>query len=499
MPPPRYVPEPGGLPVDRLVAKRPRDSRSKECFQSSTSKRGRRLTTPPCALLKEGKIVGLANHTVLIAKDGSERPIDDSAAPILAENGKLRGAVLVFRDITPRRQAEQALRQGEERLRFVMDSMPQKIFTAKANGDVDYFNPQWQKFTGLSFEQIKDWGWTQSVHPDDVAENVRAWKYAVDNGEPFEFEQRFRRADGEYRWHVSRALPQRDTAGRIVMWVGSNTDIHEQRQTADRLRQLAAELSEADHRKDEFLATLAHELRNPMAPIRNGLQLMRLANGQPATIEQARSMMERQLTQLVRLVDDLMDISRITRGRLELRRERVGLADVVSSAVESSRPLIEDMGHKLTLTLPKEPVTVNADPTRLAQVFMNLLTNAAKYTERGGQIRLAAERQGSDVVVSVRDTGIGIAADQLPRIFEMFSQIDRSLEKAQGGLGTGLTLVKRLVEMHGGSVAAQSEGLGKGSEFSVRLPIAIEAAGRRQGGRGGANRREIVASHPDRG
>ena len=382
--------------------------------------------------MKEGKIVGLANHTVLIGKDGSERPIDDSAAPILSEGGEIRGAVLVFRDITPRRETELALRQSAERLRFVMDSMPQKIFTATPSGDVDYFNPQWTKFTGLSFEQIKNWGWTQFVHPDDVAENVRAWKYAIEHGEPFEFEQRFRRIDGEYRWHVSRAVPLRDPAGHIVLWVGSNTDIHEQRQTADRLRQLAAELSEADHRKDEFLATLAHELRNPMAPIRNGLQLMRLANGQAAPIEQARSMMERQLAQLVRLVDDLMDVSRITRGRLELRKEQVRLADVISSAVESSRPLIDEMGHQFTVTLPTEPIVVNADPTRLAQVFMNLLTNAAKYTERRGQIRLTAARQGSDVVVSVRDSGIGISADQLPRIFDMFSQVDRSLEKARG-------------------------------------------------------------------
>jgi CheY-like chemotaxis protein/two-component sensor histidine kinase len=177
----------------------------------------------------------------------------------------------------------------------------------------------------------------------------------------------------------------------------------------------------------------------------------------------------------VRLVDDLMDVSRISRGQIELRRERLTLAAVINSAVETSRVLIEEMGHELKITLPKQPVVIEGDLTRLAQVFMNLMNNAAKYTNRGGHIWLTAECQGSDVVVSVKDNGIGIAADQLPRIFEMFSQVNRSLEKSQGGLGIGLTLVKRLVEMHGGKIEAKSKGPGKGSEFVVRLPVVVEA------------------------
>jgi CheY-like chemotaxis protein len=201
---------------------------------------------------------------------------------------------------------------------------------------------------------------------------------------------------------------------------------------------------------------------------------MRLAGGQAAPVDQVRTMMERQLTQLVRLVDDLLDVSRISRGKLELRRECVELAAVVQSAVETSRPLIELMGHELKVTLPQRPIMVDADLTRLAQVFMNLLNNAAKYTERGGCIRLTAERQGSEVVVSVKDTGIGIAAEQLPHIFGLFAQVDHSMEKSQGGLGIGLTLVQRLVEMHGGSVEVRSEGLGEGAEFVVRLPVVME-------------------------
>ncbi len=583
-------------------------------FNIVNEQTGEAVESPVAKVLRDGVVVGLANHTLLIARDGTRRPIDDSGAPIRAGD-EMVGVVLVFwdvserrraeeerqllasivenspdyigvadaegkpvyvnragmalvglddlaqvrrsalpdyffpeqwaflaevvlpttqrdgrwsgeltfqhfktgaaipvlsavfrvddpatgkpinlatvtRDITERKRAEEQLRENERRLRFVMDSMPQKIFTATPDGDVDYFNPQWSRFTGLSFEQIRDWGWTQFIHPDDVAENVRVWKHAVATGEPFQFEHRFRSADGEYRWHLSRAVALTDDGGRVLMWVGSNTDIHEQRQTANELRRLAADLSEADRRKDEFLATLAHELRNPLAPIRNGLQVMRRAGGDSQAVARVRDMMERQLGQMVRLVDDLLDVSRITRGKLELRKEQVELAAVLGSAVETSRPLIEAAGHRFTVTLPPAPVYLDADLTRLAQVVSNLLTNSAKYTERGGRIRLTAERQGDEAVVTVEDTGVGIPADMLPKVFEMFTQVDRSLEKAQGGLGIGLTLVKRLVGMHGGTVEARSEGYGKGSEFVVRLPVAAavpaeETVRREDAGAGG--------------
>lgn len=235
--------------------------------------------------------------------------------------------------------------------------------------------------------------------------------------------------------------------------------------------QLYRELREADQRKDEFLATLAHELRNPLAPIRNGLQVLKLAGGGGEMVEEARSMMERQLGQMVRLVDDLLDVSRITRNKLELRKERVTLAAVIHSAIETSRPLIEQAGHIFSLTLAPSPVELNADLTRLAQVFSNLLNNSAKYTEPGGHIALTAERDRGEVVVRVQDNGLGIPAEALPRLFQMFSQVDRNMERAQGGLGIGLTLVRRLVEMHGGTVEVYSEGPGRGSEFTVRLPV----------------------------
>jgi PAS domain S-box-containing protein len=240
----------------------------------------------------------------------------------------------------------------------------------------------------------------------------------------------------------------------------------------ERMR-LVRELRENDRRKDEFLATLAHELRNPLAPLRSGLELLNLIGGEDPDVVEIRAMMERQLGQMVRLIDDLLDVSRISRDRVELRRERAALAAIVRNAVETSRPLIEGSGHTLEITGIDDPVLVDGDVTRLAQVFANLLNNAAKYTERGGRIGLAIRRAGGDVIVEVTDSGMGIPRAMLSRVFDMFTQVDTSLERAHGGLGIGLTIVRRLVEMHGGAVEARSDGLGRGSTFSVRLPVAV--------------------------
>ncbi len=229
-------------------------------------------------------------------------------------------------------------------------------------------------------------------------------------------------------------------------------------------------LREQDKRKDEFLATLAHELRNPLAPVRNGLQILKVAgNGEQAS--KIREMMERQLGHMVRLIDDLMDVSRITRGRVELRRERVELRILVDSALEASRPLVESAGHALAVRVPKG-IFLDADPTRMAQVIANLLNNSAKYTPEGGRITLTAERQGPSVLLRVTDTGVGIPAEMLPQVFDMFTQVGRTLDRSQGGLGIGLTLVRRLVEMHGGTVEVESPGPGLGTTFTLHLPVA---------------------------
>ena len=432
------------------------------------------VANPAIRALSEGIIVGLANHTLLITRDGLERPIDDSAAPIRCKDGEIVGCVLVFRDVTERHQAEMRLEASERRLQSVMNAMPQKIFTATPNGDVDYLNPHWSEFTGLSMAELSGWSWAESIHPDDVADNIAAWQQAVSSGEPYLFEHRFRRFDGEYRWHLSRAKALTDEAGKVLLWIGSNTDIHEQKQTANELRDIAAQLSEADQRKNNFLAMLAHELRNPLAPISNALRTVQLFPDDQTTVQSASRVMERQVRQIVRLVDDLLDVSRISHGKIELRRECVELAQIIQMAVETSRPALDAARHQLTVELPSAAVFLDADPMRLAQSFSNLLNNACKYSDPGGCIELTATCEGGEVSVSVKDTGIGIAPDRLNNIFELFTQVDQSQERSHGGLGIGLTLVQQLVGLHGGSVRAFSAGSGQGSEFVVSLPVIAE-------------------------
>ncbi len=724
------------------------------------------VDNPVEKVLRTGVIVGLANHTVLVARDGMERPIDDSAAPIRDESGKMLGVVLIFRDVTDQRRADRELRESEGKLRLLADTIPQLAWMAKPDGDIFWYNRRWYEYTGTTPQQMEGWGW-QAVHdPDVLPQVVERWKKSIDTGEPFDMVFPLKAADGQYHSFLTRVNPLRDEAGGILYWFGTNTDITELRQTREaltiseeRLRlalvagrmgvwdwnirtgdlkwsdsleplhglapgtfggtfdhfqqliypedrglfnaaiqqslessgefyiefrnvwpgggihwiagsgkvfpgkdgqplrmigvgldvtqrkraeqtarfladasaalavlvdfdstlqkvaslavpsfadwatvdlaeadgslrrvsvshvdpakvqlahevhrrfppdphapqgvwtilrtgrseivseiddellvqsikddellritrelglksyigvpltvrgktigvitfinaesghlydetdlavaedlasrtaiaienaQLYGELRDADRRKDEFLATLAHELRNPLAPIRNGLQVMRLSGSENEVVAETRSMMERQLNQMVRLVDDLLDVSRITRDKLDLKKQQVELAAVIHSAIETSRPLIEQAGHTIKVTLPPTAVHLDADLTRLAQVFSNLLNNSAKYTPPGGRIWLIAEGFENEVTVTVRDNGLGIPAQSLPKIFQMFSQVDSNMERAQGGLGIGLTLVRRLVEMHGGTIEARSDGPGQGSEFTVRLPI----------------------------
>ncbi len=583
---------------------------------------------PALRALREGVVVGLANHTLLIAKDGAERPIDDSAAPIRDPQGGVSGSVLVFRDITERKRSEHAL---EERMRLLalsaqigaalvagdtlrvalqhcaealvhhLDGAFARIWTlndasnvlelqASAGmythrdgphgripvgqfkigwiaqerrvhltnavvGDPQISDPEWATREGmvafagfpllvedrlvgvlamfarrplaaytleamsgvakqvalgierkrsaqevtrlLALEQERSGRLREvaaasltinsATSPSSVAGIIRAeaqriidarQSQVVLTGEPFTPPS------------VGLAAPLIGRGGRPLgnIYLAEKTGgpfTEDDRAILAQLAHMAAvaidnarlyeEMREGDRRKDEFLATLAHELRNPLAPIRNSLQVMRFAVDDPSAMEECRAMIERQMLQMVRLVDDLLDLSRISRGKLELRVERTDLDAVLNSAIETSQPLIDEHEHKLVVQLPPAPVPLDADPVRLAQVFLNLLNNAAKYTRRGGRIELSAQRQGDRVTVRVRDNGVGVAAEMLPCIFEMFTQADRSLERAHGGLGIGLTLVRRLVEMHAGSVEVHSEGAGKGSEFVVVLPVATRA------------------------
>ena len=276
------------------------------------------------------------------------------------------------------------------------------------------------------------------------------------------------RADGTVLYVQNDVEPLYDAAGNVCGCVSVCVDMTERRRVEDMLR-------ESDRRKDEFLATLSHELRNPLAPIRNALEVMRRASGDARLTESALSIMERQFHQLVRLTDDLLDVSRITRNRMELRPQTIDIRAVLQSAIESTQPMMDLAGHQVQIVMPEAPLWVHADFTRLAQAFGNLLNNAAKYTDRGGSITVAARAEGADSVVTITDSGVGLAADQLPHIFDMFVQLKQLPEQTRGGLGIGLTLARRLVELHGGQLLASSAGPGQGTTLTVTLPKAVGA------------------------
>jgi PAS domain S-box-containing protein len=357
------------------------------------------------------------------------------------------------------------VRQREQQLLFVMDAMPQKVFSASPDGVAEYCNPQWSEYTGLTSQAILGGLWVDAVHPEDRREGAVRWARAMRSGDTFVFEHRMRRYDGVYRWHISRAVPQRDVNGKIVLWVGSSTDVHELKVAQEALR-------EADTLKDEFLATLAHELRNPLAPLVTSTEIL-AHSGDPAATDQARGTIRRQIGHMVRLVDDLLDVSRATRNVLQVRKEQTTLSSIITAAVETVRDAAEGAEQKLTVELPDEPIHLHADPVRLTQVFSNLLNNACKYTPKGGSISVSAQLAEDEfVVVRVRDTGIGIPPDKLSHVFGAFARIDRDVgDERPRGLGIGLALARRVVDLHGGSVVAESAGEGSGSEFIVRLPV----------------------------
>jgi signal transduction histidine kinase len=368
-------------------------------------------------------------------------------------------------------RAEFASRKSELELRRLLEKLPAAAYTCDCDGLITFFNRHavqlWGREPKLNDPVDRFCGSFRLFSPaGDPISHAQCWmaRTLLENAEYNGHEIVIERPDGSRVTALAHANPFHDENGRLIGAVNVLVDITDRKRAEEVLR-------EADRRKDEFLALLAHELRNPLAPIRNALELLRLDGQSATTLERARAVMERQVQQLVRLVDDLMDVSRITRDRLVLQKERVELAVVVQSAVEAVRPLIEASSQELTVALPPQPIYLHADATRLAQVLANLLNNAAKYTEAGGRIWLTGEREGEKVVVTVRDTGVGIPKEMLTTIFDLFTQADRSLERSQGGLGIGLSLARRLVEMHDGSIEARSDGPGHGSEFIVRLPM----------------------------
>ncbi len=368
-------------------------------------------------------------------------------------------------------RADMALRESRDVLSMAMRSGGMGAWSRDMQTNRVWWSRELEELFGLppgGFEGSND-GFFAFVHPDDRAAVAAAVDRAMIRDEDYAIEFRFLHASGEWRWMEGRGRGVRSSEDGRVMLYGLGIDITERRRVDEALK-------EADRQKDEFLATLAHELRNPLAPIRNASQYLRLRDRDDPDVRSAREIIERQVHHLVRLVDDLLDVSRISRGKIALQRERVALAVIVGNAVEASRPVVDSLGHTLLVALPPAPVMLDADFTRISQVLTNLLNNAAKYTPPGGRIELSAEIDGHEAVVRVRDNGIGIPRDMLPRIFRMFTQVDQSLERSAGGLGIGLTLVDRLVQLHGGRVEARSEGAGAGSEFIVTLPLHADPA-----------------------
>ena len=416
------------------------------------------------AALRDGSL--LDSEYRIVRPDGSVRWINALGRTTRdAEGRAVRMAGLCI-DITERKEVESKRRASEEMLRFTLDHTQTGLWQWDvAHGTLEA-TAQNHRLFGLPDDgsQTSPDIYGALIHPEDRDRIGAAFAAALKGEGRYDAEYRIRRPDGEERWIHSIGSVSKDEREQLQL-VGISRDITERKRNEEALL-------EADRRKDEFLATLAHELRNPLAPLSAALEIMRTAGDAAPTPPALRDMMERQLTHLVRMVDDLLEVSRITRGKIELRRERVNLATAVDHALETSQPLIEGGNHRLIVSLPSEPLFVEADPVRLTQVIANLLNNAAKYMDQGGSIHVTAERSGDEAMLSVRDEGIGIAAENLPRVFELFGQIDRSLKRAQSGLGIGLALVRRLVEMHGGRVDAHSEGLGQGSEFVVHLPLA---------------------------
>ncbi len=404
-------------------------------------------------------------ETSRLHKNGSVVEISMTVSPVRDARGRIIGASSVAREIGERRRQERALRENEERYRSLVEAAGGIVYGCDPEARWIVRNAAWEAFTGMTFEEYQGYGWAKAIHPDDRERIQASVANAIATKTTWEAEGRLWHAPSKtYRHQEARSVPILNADGSIREWIGTAIDIHARKSAEEAL-------ADTDRRKDEFLAVLAHELRNPLAPIASALQILRMPQAESSR-GGALDVMERQVHHLVRLVDDLMEVARITRGTIDLRKELLAIEEPIRAAVEINRELIQARGHRFDLSLPDFVLRVNGDRVRLTQVIANLLNNAAKYTPRNGSIRLAARRADQEVLVSVSDNGAGIAADARERIFEMFVRAGGVAERFAGGLGIGLSLARRLAELHGGTVAVSSAGEGKGSTFTLRLPAA---------------------------
>ena len=431
-----------------------------EVFRIVNERTRRPVENPVAKVLQTGATVGLANHTVLLGRNGQDVPIDDSAAPIRLPDGKLFGVVLIFRDITEQRRADHT----RAWLAAIIESSDDAIISKTLDGRITSWNPGAVRLFGYLPHEIVGKPITTIV-PSELYDEEQQVLERLRRGERVEHFETARLTKDGRRIDVSLTVsPVRDEEGAIVGASKIARDITD-RKRSERL------LREADQRKDEFLAMLAHELRNPLAPMRNAVELLcRVEHHEPEQ-RSACEILNRQMRQMKRLVDDLLDASRIGAGRLELEEELVDLGGLLRGVETALRPEFLDSDQRLSVTLPAERLCVQGDRTRLIQVFSNVLQNAHKYTPRGGHISVSLRREADEAVVSIEDTGAGISPAMLDRVFDLFMQVDRSHRRTQGGLGIGLTLARRLVQLHNGSIEARSAGEGRGSEFAIRLPL----------------------------
>ncbi|SNS52761.1 PAS domain S-box-containing protein [Noviherbaspirillum humi] len=397
-----------------------------------------------------------------VRKNGSRVPVLVGFG-MIGEEDEVVAFVL---DLSDQKEAEATLRRREEEFRTLADNISQLAWMADPRGGIFWYNRRWFDYTAVSQRTMLESGWQAMLHPDHALRVEDKLRACLQNGMPWEDSFPLRGADGRYRWFLSRALPIHDERGNVVRWFGTHTDVTAQ-------RELEEELTRVNRRKDEFIATLAHELRNPLAPVQAGLELLKLPGNATPAAAKVHAIMTRQIAHLVRLIDDLLDVSRITSGKLELRRETISVGAVLDTALEECRLKLEAAGHEVEVNLPQQPLHIDADLVRMAQVLSNLLDNAAKYTPDGGRIVVGVDSRGDEVLISVTDNGIGIDADLLPRIFDLFTQLESARPRRRGGIGIGLSITRQIVALHGGVLSADSAGPGKGSTFSIRLPQAV--------------------------
>ena len=409
-----------------------------------------------------------------VAVQAMKQGLDDYVTKTAKHYGRVPYAVLACAQRRRQKReieaANAALRESESLYRVLSEATPDFVWVADAKGRTQYANGNWCAYTGYTVERINAEGWQALNHPEDRPLLARAWEAGMDHGAASEIEYRYRRHDGEYRWFLGRMVPLKDEQGQVLRWVGLATDIHQRKLMEQDLRATAAALEEADRQKNQFLATLAHELRNPMAPIRYAAALIR-PEAKPEVLQKARTTIERQSALMSRLLDDLLDMSRITRDVIELKRAPIDMAQVVQEVADNVRPDAGAQRHTLVVEVGTQPLWVDGDLARLQQVVGNLLGNAIKYTPPGGRVEALLDTDGNQARLRVRDTGVGLAPEMLPQLFRLFSQLHRGLTVSSGGLGIGLAVSKRLVELHGGTLVAASQGLGAGAEFTARLPL----------------------------